>query len=124
MRLKTGGGQYVVNYSSRLLGRSGVMRAILVSDPGSLAADTQQFKVALKDFAYVPGEKYAEFKPGDKVAAYGLAALIVGGAAAAASKKGIWAAIAAFLGAFWKILAGVAVAVFASLGSIFKRKKT
>jgi uncharacterized membrane-anchored protein len=124
MRLRTGGGHYVVNYSSRLLGRSGVMRAILVSDPGALAADTQQFKVALKDFAYVPGERYSEFKPGDKVAAYGLAALIAGGAAAVASKKGFWAAIAAFLGAFWKIIVGVAVAVLASLGSIFKRKKT
>jgi uncharacterized membrane-anchored protein len=123
MRLRTGSGHYVVNYSSRLLGRSGVMKAILVSDPGNLAADTQQFKAALGQFAYVPGERYAEFKPGDKLAAYGLSALIVGGAAAVATKKGLWGAIVAFLGAFWKLLAAAGVALLAWLGSLFKRKK-
>jgi uncharacterized membrane-anchored protein len=123
MRLRTESGRQVVNYSSRLLGRSGVMSAILVSDPDSLAADTQQFKAALKQFAYVPGERYSEFKPGDKVAAYGLAALIVGGAAAVATKKGFWAAMVAFVGAFWKLLVGVVIAAFAGLGSLFKRKK-
>jgi uncharacterized membrane-anchored protein len=121
-RLRTGSGHHVVNYSSRLLGRSGVMRAILVSDPGSLAADTQQFKAALKQFAYVPGEGYAEFKPGDKVAAYGLAALIVGGAAAVATKKGFWAALVAFIAASWKLLLAGGVAVLAWLGSLFKRR--
>ncbi len=122
MRLRTAAGHYVVNYSSRLLGRSGVMRAILVSDPGTLEADTQQFKAALKQFAYVPGERYAEFRAGDKVAAYGLGALIVGGAAAVATKKGFWAALVAFFGAFWKVLAGVVVAASAWLGSLFKKK--
>jgi uncharacterized membrane-anchored protein len=122
MRLKSASGHYIVNYSSRLLGRSGVMRAILVSDPGSLEADTQQFKAALKQFAYVPGESYAEFKPGDKVAAYGLAALIVGGAAAVATKKGFWGAIVAFFGAFWKLLAVAAVGALAWLKSLFKSK--
>ena len=124
MRLRTARGHYVVNYSSRLLGRSGVMRAILVSDPSTLEADTQQFKAALKQFAYVPGERYAEFKAGDKVAAYGLGALIVGGAAAVASKKGFWAALIAFLGAGWKLVVGLGVAALAWLGSLFKRKST
>lgn len=123
MRLRTASGHYVVNYSSRLLGRSGVMSAILVSDPSSLAADTQQFKGALAQFAYVPGERYAEFKAGDKVAQYGLAALIVGGAAAVATKKGFWAAMVAFLGAFWKVVLGAGVAALAWLGSIFRRKQ-
>jgi len=122
MRLRTERGNVLVNYSSRLLGRSGVMRAILVSDPTNLAADMQQFKAALKDFAYLPGERYSEFKAGDKVAAYGLGALIVGGAAAMATKKGFWAALAGFIGAFWKLLVGLGVALLAWLGSLFKRK--
>jgi len=121
-RLRTESGRHVVNYSSRLLGRSGVMSAILVSDPETLAADTQQFKLALTQFAYVPGETYAEFKPGDKVAAYGLAALIVGGAAAVATKKGFWALLVGFLGAFWKMLAVGGVAAAAWLRSLFKGK--
>lgn len=121
MRLRTGD-EFVVNYTSRLLGRTGVMSAILVSDPKTLASDRQQFAAALNDFTYVAGERYSEFKPGDKVAEYGLAALILGGAAAVATKKGFWAAMVAFLGAFWKLIAGVAVAGLAGLKSLFKKK--
>jgi uncharacterized membrane-anchored protein len=124
MRLRTARGHYVVNYSSRLLGRTGVMRAILVSDPDSLEADMLRFKVALKDFAYVPGERYSEFKAGDKVAAYGLGALIVGGAAAVATKKGFWAALVAFLLAAKKLVAGLVIAALAGIGALFKRKNT
>ena len=124
MRLRTGSNHYVINYSSRLLGRSGVMSAVLVADPETLVADTAQFKAALKDFSYVPGEKYSEFKAGDRIAEYGLAALIVGGAAAVASKKGFWSLLAGFFAAFWKVLAGLGVAALAGLGSIFKRKQT
>lgn len=124
MRLRTERGHYVVNYSSRLLGRTGVMRAILVSDPDSLEADMLRFKVALKDFAYVQGERYSEFKPGDKVAAYGLGALIVGGAAAVATKKGFWGALVAFLVAAKKLVAGLVVAALAGIGALFKRKNT
>jgi uncharacterized membrane-anchored protein len=122
-RLRTERGELIVNYSSRLLGRSGVMSAILVSDPDSLAADSQEFKSVLKNFSYVSGERYSEFKPGDKVAQYGLAALIVGGAAAVATKKGFWAVLMGFLGAFWKVIVGAGVAVLAGLGSLFKRNK-
>lgn len=123
VRLKTGNGEPIVNYTARLLGRSGVMNAVLVSDPDSLAQDMAEFKTSLQRFEYVSGEKYSEFKQGDRVAEFGLAALILGGAAAVATKKGLWGAIVAFLAAFWKVIAGVVLAGVAALGSIFKRKK-
>ena len=123
-RLRAENGEMVVNYTSRLLGRSGVMSAVLVADLQTLAADTRQFKTALQQFSYVSGEKYAEFKPGDKVAEYGLAALILGGAAAVATKKGFWAVIAGFFAAFWKIIVGVGIAAIAGLRSMFKRKES
>jgi uncharacterized membrane-anchored protein len=123
MRLRSDNNKMVINYTSRLLGRSGVMSAILVSDPDTLAADTKQFQEALTQFDYVAGEKYSEYKQGDKLAAYGLGALILGGAAAVATKKGFWAAIAGFLAAGWKIVAGVAVAAIAGLKSMFSRNK-
>ena len=123
LRLKSEGERFTVNYTSRLLGRTGVMAAVLVADPQTLAKDTQAFKLGLQDFSYVAGEKYAEFKPGDRVAEIGLAALVLGGAAAVASKKGVWAAIVAFLGAFWKLIVGVAIAAFAGLGSLFRKKQ-
>ena len=62
------------------------MRAILVSDPNSLEQDIKAFRTALRGFDFVSGQRYAEFRSGDKMAEYGLAALIVGGAAAAAAK--------------------------------------
>ena len=124
VRLRSGAsGQFVVNYTSRLLGRTGVMSAVLVGDPETLRQDTRVFKANLQDFSYVAGEKYAEFKEGDKIAQFGLAALIVGGAAAIATKKGFWAALVAFFGAFWKLIAGAAIAGLAGLKALFKKKE-
>ena len=63
------------------------------------------FKLALKNFDYVSGEKYSEWKQGDKVAAFGLGALVLGGAAAVATSKGgfkmVFLAIAAGAAALW-----------------------
>jgi uncharacterized membrane-anchored protein len=122
MRLRSGDGQMNVNYTSRILGRSGVMSAILVSDLATLEKDTNEFKAALQKFSYNAGETYTEFKQGDKIAEYGLAALVLGGAAAVATKKGFWAVIGGFLAAFWKVLAAAAVAGIAGLASLFKKK--
>lgn len=95
----------LVNVSTRILGRSGYTSAILVSTPETLEADLAEFKRALKDFDYVSGEKYSEWREGDKVAAYGLGALVVGGAAAVATSKGgfkvIGLAIAAAAAGLW-----------------------
>ena len=122
-RLRNEQGRTNVNYTSRLLGRSGVMSATLVTGTASLKADMGKFQAALEQFSYAPNEKYSEFKQGDKLAAYGLGALILGGAAAVATKKGLWAVIGGFLAAFWKILVGVFVAGVAGFKSLFKKKE-
>ena len=62
-------------------------------------------------------------KGGDKVAAIGLGALVLGGAAAVATKKGLWGIIGGFLAATWKFLIAGAVALFAGAGKLFGRKK-
>ena len=113
-----------VNFSTKILGRTGHMDVILVSDPQNLDKDVAEFKSALKGFEYVSGERYSEWKQGERVAAYGLGALILGGAAAVATKKGFWALLVGVITAGWKLIAGVAVAGLAGLGSIFKRKKS
>jgi len=114
VRIRTERNERIVNYTSRLLGRSGVMSAVLVSDPRSLDADTADFKRALQGFAFAGGEKYTEFKQGDRVAEYGLAALVVGGAAAAAAKTGLLKGLGKFL---WVIVAGA----LAAIGAVVKR---
>jgi uncharacterized membrane-anchored protein len=103
-----------VNYRIRLLGRAGVMSAVLVSDPDSLDKDIRVFKTALNDFSFDPGQQYSEYRQGDKIAEYGLTGLIIGGAAAAAAKTGLFKVIGKF-GIL--IFAGAA----AIIGGLFKR---
>jgi len=103
-----------VNYRIRLLGRAGVMSAVLVSDPDSLDKDIRVFKTALNDFSFDPGQRYSEYRQGDKIAEYGLTGLIIGGAAAAAAKTGLFKVIGKF-GIL--IFAGAA----AIIGGLFKR---
>lgn len=97
-----------VNVTTKVLGRRGYTSAILVSSPDTMDKDLGEFKTALKQFDYVSGEKYSEWKDGDKVAAYGLGALVLGGAAAVATKKGGLKLIGvAILGAVAAVWAGV-----------------
>lgn len=112
----------VVNFNTRLLGRGGVMSAVLITAPDSLAPSITEFKGTLNGFEYVPGQRYAEYKPGDKIAKYGLAALVTGGAAAIAVKTGLWKVIVGAVAAGWKFIAAGAVALFGAISRRFKRK--
>jgi uncharacterized membrane-anchored protein len=112
----------IVNYNTRLLGRTGVMQVLLVADPGVIDTAVGTLKTVLTGYTFVPGEKYSEFKQGDRVAEFGLAALIAGGAAAVAAKKGFFAVIAGFLAAAWKFIALLVVGAFTWLKSLFKKK--
>lgn len=119
-RLRQESGGVTVNYTIRLLGRSGVMSVVLVSSPTSLDKDVKSFKAALAGFDFNTGEKYSEFRSGDKVAEYGLAALIVGGAAAAAAKSGAFKFLGKFIGI--GVIGGLAAA-WAAMRAFFSRKQ-
>lgn len=106
----------VVNVSTRILGRSGYTAAVLVTTPETLDSDLQDFKTALKSFDYIGGEKYSEWREGDKVAAYGLGALVLGGAAAAVSSKGGFKVIGL-------ALVAAAAALWAGIKKLISRKK-
>jgi uncharacterized membrane-anchored protein len=113
-----------INYTIRILGRTGVTSATLVSDEEQLTQNIDGFKKSISGFDYNFGEKYAEYKEGDKIAGYGLAALIAGGAAVVATKKGFWAVIAAFFAAAWKFIAVGVIAAGGWISSLFKRNKS
>ena len=121
MRLRDEGGGTHVNYTSRLLGRSGVMSAILVTSPQTLNEDMRAFNGALAGYQFVAGEQYAEFKSGDKIAEYGLAALVLGGGAAAAAKAGLFKSLGKFL---WVIIGGALMGGWALLRKFFGRKES
>lgn len=113
----------VINYNTRILGRTGVMSVVIVAQPTALNQAVAEFKGLIGGYQYVAGERYAEFRKGDKMAEYGLAALIAGGAAAVATKKGFWALLAGFFAAAWKFLAAGAVAVLAGFKRFFQKKQ-
>ncbi|MDR2220474.1 MAG: DUF2167 domain-containing protein [Methylobacillus sp.] len=110
LKLRDDQGNNDINYTVRLLGRRGVMSATLVTSPETLDKDVAAFKQVLQGFDFNTGERYAEFKEGDRVAEYGLAALIAGGAAAVATKKGLLKPIIAAI-----------VALFAGIAAFFKK---
>ncbi len=121
MRLRDEKGGIHINYTSRLLGRSGVMSAVLVSSPATLNQDMGAFQGALRGYEFVGGERYAEYKPGDRIAEYGLAALVLGGAAAAAAKAGWFKVLGKYL---WIIIGGGLAGGWTLLKKLFGRKET
>lgn len=108
---RTDDGHDGVNYNVRLLGRAGVMSVTLVDEPQKLAASKPSVDQVIQAFAFKKGKTYAEWRPGDKVAEYGLAALVAGGAGAAAVKLGFFGFLGKFFAKFAKLLvvAGAAV---------------
>jgi uncharacterized membrane-anchored protein len=103
-------GEPIVNFNTRLLGREGVMEVNLVVDPDKLAATLPEYKSLLGGYSYVPGKRYAEFRAGDKIARYGLAGLVTGGAAAVALKVGLFKKL-------WKVI----VVAFIAVAAFFKK---
>ena len=94
-----------------MLGRRGVMRVTLVVDPQGLATVLPLYRTQLDDFSFKTGQTYAEFTKGDKIAKYGLTALVAGGAGAAAAKFGLFKMI----GKFGKLIFFAILAFFASI---------
>jgi uncharacterized membrane-anchored protein len=106
-----------VNYASRVLGRHGVMRTDLVIDPSQTAA-VGKFNELMNGFSFTTGSRYADFVKGDKVAEYGLTALIAGGATAVALKTGLFAKLLGLMVAAWKVIVVAFAAVMTRIKSI------
>ncbi len=114
-----------VNYNTRILGRRGVMRVDLVLDPAQVDTVVPTFNSLLTGFTYTQGSRYADFMKGDKVAEYGLTALIAGGATAVALKTGLFTKLLGLLAALWKVIAVAFAALLTRIKNIFaaiKRK--
>lgn len=97
-------GREVVNYNTRLLGRKGVMSVTLLVDPAKMTETLPVYRNLLSEYGFKSGERYAEYRQGDKLAKYGLTALIVGGTAVGAAKLGFFAWLAVAFKKFWKVL--------------------
>jgi len=120
--LLQGDGGRSVNFSTKVLGRRGHTSVILATGENDLAESRPQLERVLAGYTFNEGDRYADWVPGDKVAEYGLAALVLGGAAAIATKKGFWAVLGGFLAAGWKFIAAGAVALSAGFRRFFGKK--
>ena len=110
-----------INHSVRLLGRGGVMKVDLVISPESFSEALPAFDEMIAGTSFVAGQRYSEWRSGDKVAKYGLTALVAGGAGAAAMKLGLF-------GKLWKVIAAgfaaagkAIIAAVAAIGAFFKK---
>jgi uncharacterized membrane-anchored protein len=114
-------GHDILNYNTRLLGRKGVMEVVLVVEPEHLAATLPKFRDVVAGHQFVSGQSYAEYRPGDKIAKYGLGALVLGGAAVGAAKLGLFAWLAVFLKKAGKLVVVAVVAVAAFFKKMFNK---
>lgn len=121
LKIHSSSGQDVINYTTRHLGRGGFVSSVLVSSPETFQQDLAEFRESDTQLAFNPGSSYAEFRSGDKVAGYGLAALVAGGVTAAAVKSGAAKGILAGILALWKVILAGVVAAFAGVAKFFRR---
>lgn len=86
-------GDDVVNHFVNVLGRESLVAIILIAGPDQLDAARAQAAPVVAGVRFQPGHRYDDFDPStDRSAGYGLAALVVGGGAAAkAAKAGVLA---------------------------------
>ena len=113
-----GAGEDGLNYNIRVLGREGVLVLNAVAGMSQIATIKNEMKQVTAFTEFSQGNRYADFNGStDKVAEYGLAALVAGGAAA---KLGLFGKLFALLLAFKKLLilggAAVVSAVYKFLG--------
>ncbi|WP_020652727.1 DUF2167 domain-containing protein [Massilia niastensis] len=109
-----------LNYSVRVLGRDGVLVLNAVAGIGQLEQVRSEMRKVAAFTHFTPGRRYADFHPGaDRVAGYGIAALVTGGVAARLGLSDKLPALATPLAA---ILLALATLVLVSLAwQLFRR---
>lgn len=109
-----------VNYNTYVLGREGYISANLITNASTVDADRQQAGALLQAVTFNEKKRYTDFDSStDKVAAYGLTALVGG---LAAKKLGLLALMTGFALKFAKIIAVSVVAILAGARKFFGRK--
>ncbi|MGY4489857.1 DUF2167 domain-containing protein [Pseudomonas sp. TE3610] len=109
-----------LNYSIRVLGRKGVLELNAVAAMSDLPTIKRELPQVMGFADFTDGNRYADYSPStDKLASYGLAALVAGGIA---SKAGLFAKLGIMLLAFKKFIVIGVVAVGAFLRKLFSRK--
>jgi len=108
---------HTLNYDVRVLGREGVLSMNAVAGMPQLDGIERDMKDLLRIASFNEGYRYEDYKHGtDRLAAYGLGALVAGGIAA---KAGLFAKLGVMLLAFKKFIIMGVVALGALLRKLF-----
>ncbi len=114
--------QDTLNYSIRMLGRKGVLELNAIAGIDQLGEIDRQTPQILGMVDFKEGSRYADFDPKvDKVATYGIAALVAGGVLAGAAKLGFFKLLWVGLIAAKKFVIIGVLAVVAFFKKMFKR---
>lgn len=109
-----------VNYKTYVLGREGFIEMNLMTDPRNLPAAQPRANELLAATVFNSGKRYEDFSEStDKVAAYGLAALVAGGVA---KKVGLLATLGLVFAKFWKLILIGVVLFGGAIAKVFGRK--
>jgi len=110
-----------INYNTYALGREGYFSLDLITGSDTIAADKRVATDLLANLSFEPGKRYEDFNGStDKVAAYGLAALV---GVVAAKKIGLIAMMGLFFVKAWKLLLIGFAAVAAGARRFFGRRR-
>ena len=111
-----------LNYNVRILGRTGVLVLNLVATMPQLEEIEAAIPTVLAMTNFNPGYRYSDFEPGvDKVAAYGIAALIAGKVAA---KAGLFAKLGVLVLALKKFWIVIFIAIGGILATVLRRGRS
>jgi uncharacterized membrane-anchored protein len=109
-----------LNYDIRALGRAGVLEVSIISSMPHLKDIGAKAPTILSMVDFTDGNRYADYKKGDNVAAYGIAGLIAGGVLL---KTGFFKGILLLLVKLWKPVAIGVVAIGAWIKNLLGRRK-
>ncbi|MDC7683924.1 DUF2167 domain-containing protein [Asticcacaulis sp. BYS171W] len=112
-----------LNYDIRLLGRQGVLSINMIATLPELPVIREQARQLAGTGQFDDGFLYAQYKPGDAKAAFGVGGMVAAGLGLAAAKKfGLLALLLVVLKKGWFLLILAAGAVKAWFGKLFGKK--
>jgi uncharacterized membrane-anchored protein len=101
-----------VNAVALQLGRHGYERFTLVTDGTNPAADRVALANYVQDYRFDPGFRFSDYVTGDKVAGFGVAALVGTAAGVTLAKTGALAAILLLLKKFFVVIIAAGAALY------------
>jgi uncharacterized membrane-anchored protein len=109
-----------VNYNTYLLGRDGYFTLDFITGADLIETEKATARKLLANLSFAPGKRYEDFNSStDKIAAYGIAALVGG---LVAKKLGLLALTGVFVVKFAKVIALAAAGVVAGVNKWFRRR--